>query len=110
MAARDQLNELRSRGMSMTAKQWQAFTPAQRQDILRQSRAKAIKTRRAGQPEPQRKRNARRRAQRYAQKGEMKRKLDWRKLAGGLGGRSEEEEFWLDYREIRGIRPGSRPA
>jgi hypothetical protein len=108
MAARDQLKELRSRGMTMTAQQWAKFTPAQKRDILQQSRQKATKTRRAAQPEPQRRRNARRRADRYAQKGELKRKLDWRKLAGGAGGRSEEEEFWDRYREDVGIPKGKR--
>lgn len=93
--SQDEVRELRSRGMKITARQWNAYSYKERQDILRQSRATYRKTTRAGQPEAQRVRNARRRADRYSQKTKFMRKLTWQD--------DEEVEYWDRYRENEGL-------
>lgn len=88
---KEELRELRSHGNQVTAQEWQRFTRAQQQEILRQSRKI---TREASQTPEQRRRNARRRADRYSDKDEVDRIVDYPY--------DESTEFWDRYRENMG--------
>jgi hypothetical protein len=88
---RDNLKQLRSRGMQISAKDWQNFNRSQQQDILRQSNKI---TRVAQQTPEQRRANARRRADYYSKKAPVERLDDWPD--------DESSEFWLRYRENMG--------
>lgn len=86
---KEELRELRSHGNQVTAQEWQRFTRAQQQEILRQSRKI---TREASQTPEQRRRNARRRADRYTKKTPEQRRMDWPQ--------DEGPEFWMQF--VRG--------
>lgn len=96
---KQELAELRSRGSGISAREWQRFSRTQQTEILRQSRKIS---REASQTPEQRRRNARRRASRYAAEDRLARLDDWPE--------EETAEFWDRYREQMGYFVQARAA